>query len=321
LQPFLQAARSGPPIDFDQPVAQLRAAADAGVISTVALVRQPEIELEVADYVVAVDGSSIPVRIYRPRSEPLLPVHVHLHGGGWWMGSIETTDAACRDFSAASGLAVISVGYRLAPEHPWPTPIEDVYAALLWTADNAQELGLDVGSISVGGESAGANLAAVVSLMARDRGGPLLVGVWLDVPATDLNMPPTASDKEYGESFGLDTSAVEKCVQWYVASDNLEHPYVSPLLAADLRGLPPTVITVAECDPLRDQGEAYATRLQEAGVPTRMRRWAGHLHATMWLTALTESARDWQAFVIEALADFRAMQSRSAVASVQVEEK
>lgn len=300
FQPLLAALRDAPHPDLTQPVTQLRAAADAGVLGMHALVRAVD-GLEVSDDVLA----GVPVRIYRPvTATSQTPVHVHLHGGGWWMGSIETTDPMARELSAASGMTVVSVGYRLAPEHPWPAAPEDVYAVLVETAER-----LAPPSLSLGGESAGANLAAVVALMARDRGGPRLAAQWLDVPALDLSLPDTPSLRSYGTGHGLDIEPIRTIVDWYVSPDQVRHPYVSPMHAPDLTGLPPALITTAELDPVRDQGEQYARRLEAAGVPVHLSCWSGHLHSTMWLTAATESARAWHASCVARLVELHAEQS------------
>lgn len=303
FQPMLEALRDAPAPDLTQPVDQLRAAADAGVLGMQALVRPVDVDAE--DDVMA----GVPVRVYRPATGSAhAPVHVHLHGGGWWMGSIATTDPMARELCAASGMTVVSVGYRLAPEHRWPAAPEDVYAVLVQVAEQ-----LAPSSLSIGGESAGANLAAVVALMARDRGGPRLAAQWLDVPALDLTLPDSPSLRSYGTGHGLDIEPIRTIVGWYVTPEQLRHPYVSPLLADDLTGLPPAVITTAELDPVRDQGEAYARRLEAAGVPVHLSCWSGHLHSTMWLTAATESARAWHASCVARLLELHAEQ-RAAVA-------
>ena len=288
LQPLVDAARRGT-LDLSAPVAQLREEADAGVVAASTLVR-PAPGVDVRDDHVR----DVPVRIYSPPAADGRRVHVHLHGGGWWMGSLETTHAMARELAAASGLTVVSVGYRLAPEHPFPAGLDDVMTVLARVAD-------DGASVSVGGESAGANLAAAAALRARDEDGPALVAQWLDLPAVDLTLPSTPSLEAFGSGYGLDVAPVRKLIDWYVPSGDLTHPYVSPLRAPDLSGLPPALITTAELDPVRDQGAAYARALEAAGVPVRYLCSAGHLHGTTWLTALTASAADWHAEVVETL--------------------
>ncbi len=288
--PLLEAARTAPALDLTGPVVPLRAAADAGVVGMAGMVRDAGPLHEVAD--LEVDG--VPVRVYRP-TPAAAGVHVHLHGGGWWMGSLETVDPMARELAVASGLVVVSVGYRLAPETPFPGALEDVYRVLLWVSET-----LAPRSLSVGGESAGANLAAAVTLMARERGGPRLDAQWLDVPAVDLSLPETPSVAAYGTGFGLDVEPVRTIRDWYVGTADVRHPWVSPMFA-DLEGLPPAVVTVNGLDPLRDQGEAYAAALRTAGVEVDLSVWDGHLHGTTWLTGATASAGDWHAHAVSAL--------------------
>lgn len=282
--------------------------ADAGVIAVGAAVRTPAAPPEVSDHSVPVAGGDIAVRVYRPVDAPAIdaPAHIHLHGGGWWMGSLETADAGCRDLAAESGWVVVSVGYRLAPEHPYPAPLDDVLAAIDWVAGRGRELGIDVAALTIGGESAGANLAAASCLALRDRGGVRIAAQWLDVPALDLSLQTgRGSLLEFGAGYGLDRTGIETCIGYYTTPEQRGEALVSPMVA-DLAGLPPAVISVAECDPIRDQGEEYARRLGLADVPVRLRRWPGHLHSTMWLTELSPTARDCQRWAIDSLDELRA---------------
>jgi acetyl esterase len=198
---------------------------------------------------------------------------------------------------------VVSVDYRLAPEHKFPIPVEDCYAALLWTFEHADELQIDTSRMSIGGGSAGGNLTAVVAMMIRDRSGPPVVLQVLDIPVTDLTLS-CASIVENGEGYLLTRDAIEQYVELYLDDPgDAKHPYASPLLADDLSGLPPAVVMTAELDPLRDEGEAYAARLGDAGVSVRHKRWLGHVHGSSSMTALVPSARDWRDEVIQALRD------------------
>lgn len=289
LLPLLQAG--GGSLATSVPVAELRAASDAGVVAAASFVRPSNGAVAVTRH--EAGDRAVPVTLYRPASAPVRAgLHVHLHGGGWWMGSTATADAMCRELAAASGLVVASVDYALAPERPWPAAPEDCYAALTWLVASAEQLGMDATSVSVGGESAGANLAAVVTLMARDRSGPALVGQWLDVPAVDLALPTTPSQQAFGRGFGLDTEDCRRIIEWYLAGRDATDPLVSPARAA-LHHLPPALVTVAELDPLRDQGLRYADALAAAGTRTEVLVSDGHLHGTTWLTALTPSAATW----------------------------
>ncbi len=283
---LLSAAVAELPADL--PVQELRALCDEGVLRTLPFVRDSGPLHEVRDLV---SPGGVPVRLYLPTGGDL-PLHIHLHGGGWWMGSIETVDPMCRELATGLGVAVLSVDYRLAPEHPWPAPPEDVYEVLTWMAETYDH-------ISIGGESAGGNLAAVVALMARDRGGPRIVAQWLDVAAVDLALPEDEYVRAYGTGYGLELAQLGMITGFY--GGDVEHPYVSPA-RADLTGLPPAIITVAELDPLRGQGERYAQALADAGVPVELRCAPGHIHGSSWLTAIDDGTGAWHDEVVALLA-------------------
>ncbi len=219
----------------------------------------------------------ISARLYRPRSGTL-PLLVYFHGGGWVVGSVAISDPFCRALANASGCAVVSVEYRLAPEDRYPAAVDDAYAATRWCADRASELGIDASRIGVGGSSAGGNLAAVVALMARERHGPRLAFQLLHVPVTDHDLD-TSSYRTSGVGFGLTRSGMRWFWDHYAPDPKLrDEPYASPLRAKDLSRLPPAHVVTAECDPLRDDGKAYATRLRQAGVPTTYVEYPGMVH-------------------------------------------
>lgn len=255
----------------------------------------------IVDHLVPVRDGRIRVRVYRPVGPGPFPAHVFLHGGGWCVGTIEERDARCRQISARARCVVASVDYRMAPENAYPTPPEDCYAALTWVADHAGELDVDATRLAVGGESAGANLAAVVCLMARDRSGPAICHQWLDVPATDLTLSQP-SYRDVPDGLLLDRSAILRYRELYVGDvDKVTDPYVSPLLA-DLRDLPPAWIMSAEFDKLRDDGRAYANALEAAGVSATFRLLEGHVHSSFAFTRLLASARAYETEAIAALA-------------------
>jgi acetyl esterase len=249
-----------------------------------------------SDHQVPVEGGTITIRAYRPpdAGPGPLPVHLYIQGGGWWLGELDHRDALCAHLATDAGCVVVSVAHRLAPEHPFPIPVHDCHAALLWTAEHAADLGVDATRISIGGASSGANLAAATTLMARDRGGPALVAQVLDIPALDLTMS-RPSAKGLGERTFLSPEDLAGDIARYCSPDELRNPYASPLLADDLRGLPQALIMTAEYDILQDDGAAYARRLSEAGVPSELVCWPGHMHGSHEMTAILESARDWQA--------------------------
>ncbi len=222
-------------------------------------------------------AGEIPVRVYRPGDRPDLPVLVWYHGGGWVIGDLESIDATCRRLCLLAEAAVVSVDYRLAPEHPAPAAAEDAYAALQWVAAHAAELGGDPARVAVGGESAGGNLAAVVSLLARDRGGPAIAHQVLVYPVTDCAMD-TASYAENREYLLTPELMTWFWDQYAPRGIDRAAPIISPLRAADLSGLPSAHVLTAEFDPLRDEGRAYADRLRAAGVPVRYENYDGQIH-------------------------------------------
>ncbi|HVX16544.1 MAG TPA: alpha/beta hydrolase [Acidimicrobiales bacterium] len=255
------------------------------------------------DQMVPVAGGQITVRIHRPPAPGPLPLHVFFHGGGWCAGTLEERDPRCRAIASGATCAVASVDYRMAPENQYPTPPEDCYAALTWLVDHAGELGVDPARVSVGGESAGANLAAVVCLMARDRSGPALCHQWLDVPATDLTMEqPSVRSTPAG--YLLDYEAMLRYRDAYLPDPEaqMREPYASPFHAPDLSGLAPAWILTCGYDPLRDDGRVYAERLRAAGVPVEHTHLEGHVHPSFAFTRLVPSAREYEAAAIAALA-------------------
>jgi iron complex transport system substrate-binding protein len=221
------------------------------------------------------------VRVYRPldAGEGPLPVILWFHGGGFVIGDLAQADGDCRRLATCVGAVVVSLDYRLAPEHPFPAAPEDCFAALRWVAANAGAIGGDASRLAVGGDSAGGNLAAVTSLLARDRNGPALRFQLLVYPVTDLTRFDRPSTLENATGYFLTRAAMMWFTSHYAPRPgDAANPCVSPLLAADLGGLPPALVITAEHDPLRDEGEAYAARLREAGVPTTLSRYAGTIH-------------------------------------------
>jgi acetyl esterase len=254
----------------------------------------------VTQYMVPVAGGEIVVRAYRPSRRAPLPAHILLHGGGWWMGSVfeRVNDAIARHRCVHADCAVFAVQYRLAPEHPFPAAIADVYATLRWLSGEAAGLGIDAGNISIGGTSAGGNLAAAVALRARDEGGPDLVFQLLEVPSLDLT-GETLRKALTGDELrplGRYIADFDDIVRRYLDDDPglASNPLASPLRADDLSGLPPAHVMTAELDPLRVEGEAYARRLVSAAVAATAARHSGAVHATGFLTRVWEPARKWE---------------------------
>jgi acetyl esterase len=253
----------------------------------------PEAVASVADHLIPGPGGDIPVRVYVPEGSAPRPALVYFHGGGWVICNLDTHDVVCRALARRAGAVVVSVDYRLAPEHPFPAAVDDCYAATAWVAANAQELGVDPERVCVGGDSAGGNLAAVVSLRSRDEQGPAIALQAMVYPVTDLSSFETESYVEFATDHQLTRPMMEWFRNHYVpnAADWL-HPYASPLLAPDLSRLPPALVITAECDPLRDEGEAYARRLEQAGVPVTCTRYAGMIHPFFSLSGAIPRALD-----------------------------
>jgi acetyl esterase len=262
----------------------------------------------VDDFRMASGGAEIPIRVYTPFGTPPYGAFLHFHGGGFVGGSIDWAfnDAKCAHICANAGCVVATVDYRLAPDHPYPAAPEDCYAALLWLADRAADLAVDVTRIAVGGESAGGNLAAVIALMSRDRNGPPVALQLLEGPVTDMSADASAfaSLALFGRGYGLDRSAIESFQDAYLpVRERRSDAYASPLRAGDLGGVAPAHILTAELDPLRDSGEAYARRLQEAGVKTTLHRHHGHTHGSSSLWQTWAPARAWMDEVVAAIRD------------------
>jgi len=243
-----------------------------------------------SDRMIPGPGGELPIRVYTPFGDGPFPVFVYFHGGGWVLGNVDSTNAICRSVAARTGCTVVSVEYRLAPEHKFPAPLDDCYAATLWAAEHAGEIGADPRRLAVGGDSAGGNLAAAVALRARDENGPKLAMQLLVYPVTDYGTD-TESYKTNGEGNLLTTDMMSWFWDHYLntASEG-ENPLVSPLRAPDLAGLPPALVLTAEYDPLRDEGEAYAARLRDAGVAVTHTRYDGQIHAFWQMLAVFESA-------------------------------
>ncbi|MBM4266464.1 MAG: alpha/beta hydrolase [Deltaproteobacteria bacterium] len=234
----------------------------------------------------------IPVRIYTPQGKGPHPALVYFHGGGWVLGNLETHDASSRSLTNQVGCVVVSVDYRLAPEHKFPCAIEDCYAATAWVAANARELDVDAARIAIGGDSAGGNLTATVALAAKERGGPRIVHQLLIYPVTDARME-TVSYRENADGYFLTAGSMQWFWEQYLScADDRTNPLASPECAKDLGGLPPATVITAEFDPLRDEGEAYGERLRAAGVPTEIRRWDGVIHGFFGMTMGLEKGRD-----------------------------
>jgi acetyl esterase len=231
----------------------------------------------------------IPVRVYAP-ADGRRPGLVYFHGGGFVIGNLDMSDRTCRALANASGCVVVSVDYRLAPEHRFPAAVADALAVTSYVASHGEEFGIDARMLAVGGESAGGNLAAVTALRGREAGAPRLSFQLLVCPLVDFD-DDSPSMQEFGDAHFLTREALEYFAGHYLASTaDRGHPHASPL-RADVAGLPPAFVITAECDPLRDQGEAYVERLQAAGVRVSHKRYEGMIHPFLSLAGIVDGGR------------------------------
>ena len=282
-----EVAASGRPNAHLLPVAEAR----ANFEDLFASLGPGEEVAEVLPLEIPVTGGPIAARLYRPAAEGPLPVVAYYHGGGWLLGSVAAYDIVCRALANAAGAMVLSVGYRLAPEHKYPTAVEDAYAAARWLAENAAALGGDRHRVAVAGDSAGGNLAAVVALQARDLTRPRLGFQLLVYPVTTCDLE-LGYDMAY-EGYFLYRDELQWHQDHYLPSPELRHEWrVSPLDAADHSGLPPALVITAECDPLHRQGELYAERLRAAGVAVEQREYPGMIHGFFGLDMVFDQAAD-----------------------------
>ncbi|MBP8231834.1 MAG: alpha/beta hydrolase [Rhizorhabdus sp.] len=226
-----------------------------------------------------VDAGGVPARIYR-RAEAAgpEPVLLFFHGGGYIACGISSHERLCSRLARRAECAIVSVDYRLAPEHVFPAAVDDALAALRWLGEHGGKHGLDTDRIAVGGDSAGGSLATVAAIRSRDEGGPAIRHQLLFYPGTDLT-GETESERLYSDGYFLDSDFSAMCLDAYLPNPaDRAHPWASPLLTPDLSGLPPATILTAECDPLRDEGRAYADRLRASGVPVRYKDYPGVFH-------------------------------------------
>jgi acetyl esterase len=267
--------------------------ARAGINALIGLVAGPPQKVaKIEDRKIPGPGGQIPVRIYTVAGAAPMGALVYFHGGGWVVGDIESHDVLCRSLANGAGCVVVSVDYRLAPEHKFPAAPEDSYAATRWIAENGAALGIDAKRIAVGGDSAGGNLAAVVAQMARDRGGPQIKFQLLVYPATDW-LHETASQREFTEDgYILSRADMVWFYDHYMNADSdRANPYFSPACARSLAGLPPAYVMTCDVDPLRDEGEAYAEGLRKAGVTVKSKRYPGVCHGFLMMPGVIDAAK------------------------------
>jgi acetyl esterase len=252
----------------------------------------PEPVASVEDRRIPGPGGDIPIRIYKPQGEGPFPALVFFHGGGWVLGSIDSHDPVCRSLTNLTPCTVISVEYRLAPEHKFPAAVEDAYAATKWIAEHAADLDIDPERLAVGGDSAGGNLSAVITHLAKEQGGPDLSYQVLIYPATDSDTVSASKETLGADDFILNETWMRWFDNHYLNSEeDHRHPQASPMFYEDFTGLPPALVITAEMDPLRDEGEAYAEKLKAAGVPVVCTRYDGMVHGFFSMDNVLEQAQ------------------------------
>jgi len=282
-----QRASSGAPALSSLSVAEVR----QYLLELRKLAGELELVAKVEDHQLPESAGNVTVRIYTPQGSAPFPILVYFHGGGFVGGDLNSLDAQCRTLTNRVGCLVVSVDYRLAPEHPFPAAVYDAYAAIQWVAHHVEEFGGDATRLAVGGDSAGGTIAAVVTLMARDRGEPALIYQVLIYPATDMTMS-SASYEENGEGYGLTRDTNRWFFNQYLPGDaDRKNPYISPLWVSDVQNLPPTLVITAEFDPLRDEGEMYAARLKEAGVKVESSRYDGMIHGFFQMAGVLDGGK------------------------------
>lgn len=293
LDPQVEAMREArlraavPPL-YTLTVAEARAADLAAIRAAGG---NPEPVAAVSDRKLTTADGTLPVRVYQPTGTPPFPALLYFFGGGWTLGSIDTADAVARRLANTAGCAVVVPGYRLAPEHKFPAAVHDCHAALRWLRTEASALGIDPDRIAVGGDSAGGNLAAAVTLLARDTGEPVPRAQLLVYPNTDHGSD-TPSLRTYDQPWMFNRHSVDWYWDNYLPSPEAgTDPLASPLRAPDLSGLPPALVITAEHDPLRDQAEQYADRLTAAGVPVTATRYDGMVHGFFCMAGELDAGR------------------------------
>ena len=284
LRPYVDRAVSGPPA-WELPLDVLRAGPELEVPEIWGL---PDEVDEVVDLSIPGPAGALRVRVYRPLSTEILPVVIWFHGGGWVVGTLDSHDPVCRALANRTPCVVVSVDYRLAPEAPFPAALEDSWAATQWVADEALKLGADASRIVVAGDSAGGNLADAVALRARDSGLELALQV-LVYPVTDAELE-SESYQRLATGLNLTRAKMEWYWGQYLAGADGLNPEASPLRAPDLAGVAPAIVQTTEHDPLLSEGEAYARRLEEAGVPVTLTRYDAVIHGFIRMPALVAEA-------------------------------
>jgi acetyl esterase len=255
-------------------------------------ISKPEKVFDLTDIVIRGYRSDITLRFYKPERKPPLPILLFFHGGGWALGNLKNYESFCTQIVNLSSCAVVSVDYNLAPEHKFPEPVEDCYSALIWILKNGNEYGLDPSRLIICGDSAGGNISAVITLMARDRGISSIGYQVLIYPVVDLSSFDYESFKLFGTGNLLNTEDMPWAIEKYLNSeDERFNPYVSPILAKDFSNLPPAYVITTGYDILRDEGHVYAVELIKAGVPVTIRCYKEFMHGFFTMDAVSDAVR------------------------------
>ncbi|KQO80440.1 hypothetical protein ASF17_14160 [Frigoribacterium sp. Leaf263] len=307
VDPFLTPLLPTPHLPEIHDFAAWRATEEANADAFVSqLIEEAPTDVRSHTAVIAVaDGGMIELGIFRPDNEDVLPAHLYLHGGGWIAGSAlsQSTSTIAKERAIGANCVVITVNYRKAPEHPYPAALLDCQAAFEWVITHADELLVDATCITLGGGSAGGNLAAALAMKIHDENGPAIALQLLEVPSLDLTLSqPSHSDRDLGTNYALHAEDTQRMIGLYLGPD--QDPaarYASPLLAEDVSGVAPAYIMTAEFDMLRDDGALYADKLRRSGVPATHSLQIGHIHASSAFTRVMEGARRWRGEAINAL--------------------
>ncbi|KAF0959367.1 alpha/beta hydrolase [Rhodococcus sp. T7] len=281
---------------------QMSIAEVRGVVESFSGLQAPKADVaRVVDTVYPGPGGDQAVRLYIPESEVPLPIVVYIHGGGWVAGSLDVIEQPCRALATDAKVIVAAPSYRMAPEHKFPAAPEDTFAALNWVVEHAAEFGGDGTRVAVMGDSAGGNLAAVTALRARDTGAPALRAQVLIYPVID-GTARFPSREEYAEGYLVTTAAIDWFWEQYLATpEDAENPYASPVKAADLSGLPATLLLLNEYEVTRDEGVDYGRKLADQGVPVQVELYEGLVHAVYWMTGAIPRSAELHGAVVEFL--------------------
>jgi acetyl esterase len=263
----------------------------AGLRAALPLTGAPSALAEVTDTTLPSPAGAVPVRVYRPSNAAQLPVVAYFHGGGWIMGDLDSHDTTCRDIARYAEAVVVAVHYRRPPEHPFPAAYEDCLAVTKALLDGSAGLGTDRNRVAVAGDSAGGNMAASIAQALRGS-SPGLVHQVLIYPLTDARLTQTASYRQFAEGHFLTRRDIEHCLKTYAGAADREDVRLSPALAKDLSGLPAATVITAECDPVRDDGEAYAAALRTASVPVEYWCFEGQVHPFVMLGGIIDAAHE-----------------------------